>query len=172
MISSTLVDAIKGAGTTPADPSKLFVFAGFCLIAAVSSRSFITSISERILNEAKQTQKELKQIKKEVAPIIAKETETEPQENENLPTSANQRILNEVSEAEKKILLALANGTYTLRTRTGISTNTEIPKNEVNSILEELMKKGLAKNVKMLVRGEPKTRWYITPFGRSFLERK
>ena len=53
------------------------------LIASVSSKAFITSISDRILSETKQTKKEVKQIKSEVAPLIAKETETDTQENDS-----------------------------------------------------------------------------------------
>ena len=38
MISSNLTEMIRGSSTTPADLSKILVFAGFCLIAAISSR--------------------------------------------------------------------------------------------------------------------------------------
>src|SRR5437899_1806340 len=47
MISSGLIDAIRGTEKIPADPAKLFVLAGFCLVAAVSARAFIRSISDR-----------------------------------------------------------------------------------------------------------------------------
>ena len=35
-----------------ADPSKLLIFTGFCLIAAIVSRLFISNLSERILIQA------------------------------------------------------------------------------------------------------------------------
>src|SRR5437764_7659640 len=41
MISSNLIDSIRGNAATPGDKSKLLVFAGFCIVAALSSRSFI-----------------------------------------------------------------------------------------------------------------------------------
>src|SRR5262245_59250815 len=49
MISSNLVDLIKGG-----DNSKLLILLGFCLVAAISSTSFIRTISDRVLAEAKQ----------------------------------------------------------------------------------------------------------------------
>jgi hypothetical protein len=48
MISSNL---LEGARTS--DPLKLFVFAGFCLIAAVSSKAFIRTLSDQVLKEAR-----------------------------------------------------------------------------------------------------------------------
>src|SRR6185437_10161032 len=45
MISGDLIDKIIATS----DYSKLFVLADFCLVAAVSSRAFIRSLSERVL---------------------------------------------------------------------------------------------------------------------------
>src|SRR6266849_838261 len=53
MISSNLIDAIRGGANASSDVSKLFVFAGFCLIAAISSSAFIRTLSDRVLAEAK-----------------------------------------------------------------------------------------------------------------------
>ncbi len=57
MISSDLLDKIIGAAGNNGDPSKLLVFAGFCLVAAVSSKAFISTLSDRILSEAKAARK-------------------------------------------------------------------------------------------------------------------
>lgn len=48
------------------DKNKILVFAGFCLIAAISSRRFIASISEKILREMKQEVKDAKDKVKKV----------------------------------------------------------------------------------------------------------
>jgi len=53
MISGDLIDKIRGTAEKQGDYSKLFVLAGFCLVAAVSSRAFIRSLSERVLQEVK-----------------------------------------------------------------------------------------------------------------------
>src|SRR5229473_7981459 len=165
MISSNLVDSIKGIAPNAGDPSKLFVFAGFCLVAAVSSKAFINTLSHRILSEAKATRKEVRQIKSEVDPIIAKETEKETPESEPLSVSVANRIT--LGENQKKVLRALANGRFTLRTRTGISNETQLPKNEVIKILAELAAQGLARSARVMVQGEPKTRWFVTEEGRA-----
>ena len=161
MISSGLIEAIKDKE----DPSKLFVFAGFCLVAAVSSKAFINTLSDRILSEAKTARKEVRQIKSEVAPIIAKETEKETVESVPLSASIANRIT--LGENQKRVLSALANGRFTLRTRTGISNETHLPKEEVIKILAQLAAQGLARSAKVIVQGEPKTRWFVTEEGRA-----
>jgi transcriptional regulator of acetoin/glycerol metabolism len=167
MISSNLVDSIRGSTSNPGDPSKLFVFAGFCLVAAVSSKAFISTLSDRILSEAKAARKELKQIKTEVGPIIAKETEEETQETE-LRADTQKAKLN-LSDNQQKVLKALVTGRFTLRTRTGISNDAQVLKDDVAKTLDELAAKGLARSVRVLVQGQPKTRWYATEQGRMLI---
>jgi transcriptional regulator of acetoin/glycerol metabolism len=161
MISSNLVDSIRGGSSTPGDPSRLFVFAGFCLVAAVSSKAFISTLSDRILSEAKAARKEVKQIKNEVDPI----TEKEAGEVAQLSALARDRVA--LGDNQKTVLEALKNGKFTLRTRTGLSTQTKLPKDEVIRALSELANRGLARSVKVLVGGEPKTRWFATEEGRA-----
>lgn len=165
MISSNLLDGIKGTGSNPGDPSKLLVFAGFCLVAAVSSKAFISTLSDRILKEAKATRQEVRQMKKEVDPIIAEKTEQEPQEMVPLSVSVPDEM--SLGENAKKVVAALARGRFTLRTRTGISKDTGLDKGEVSKILDDLVALGLAHKVKVMIRGELKTRWYISAEGRA-----
>jgi len=60
MISGELIDKIIEGKN-----SKLFVLAGFCLVAAISSRAFIRTISDRLLQE-------VRTVKQEVAVASAK----------------------------------------------------------------------------------------------------
>jgi hypothetical protein len=166
MISSNLVDSIKGIAPNPGDPSKLFVFAGFCLVAAVSSKAFINTISHRILSQARATNEKVEQLKNEVDPIIAKETEKESPEPTSLSVSIADRMT-VLGENQKKVIKALANGRFTLRTRTGICKDTGLPREEVIKILEEMETEDLVRSAKVLVRGELKTRWYVTEEGRA-----
>ena len=53
MISSDLIQLILGSKDRPPEPYKILVFSGFCLIAAISSRAFIRTLSDRILNEVR-----------------------------------------------------------------------------------------------------------------------
>jgi hypothetical protein len=166
MISSNLVDSIKGIAPNAGDPSKLFVFAGFCLVAAVSSKAFINTLSHRILSETKATNEKVEQLKNEVDPIIAKETEKESPEPTSMSVSLADRMT-VLGENQKKVLQALASGKFTLRTRTGICKDTGLPREEVIKTLEELETEDLARSAKVLVRGELKTRWYATEEGRA-----
>src|SRR5258708_6961427 len=86
-ISSKLVEEIR---TEPDSQSKnILVFFGFCLVAAISSKAFIQSISKRVLDEAREAKKtaqaaskKASEIQSAVEPIIEKETERESETNE------------------------------------------------------------------------------------------
>ncbi len=75
-----------------------------------------------------------------------------------------------LGENEKKVLSALATGKFTLRTRSGISSETHLPKDQVVKILAALATQGLARSARVLVRGEPKTRWFATEDGRAVVQ--
>lgn len=166
-ISSNLMDSIIGTSANPGNPSKLFIFAGFCLVAAVTSKAFITNLSTKVLSEVKAAREEVKQIRGEVEPIIEKETEKNPSEIKALSVSVAESM--HLEENAQRVLRALADGKFVLRTRTGIAADARIEKETVNKIVEELKTEGLVGSVKILRGDEPKTRWYITPEGRSAL---
>jgi hypothetical protein len=67
MISSELVDKIKGG-----DEVKPFVLLGFCLVAAISSTAFIRTLSDRVLDEAKQATKVAKEAKADARQVDRK----------------------------------------------------------------------------------------------------
>jgi hypothetical protein len=67
MISSDLLDKIKGG-----DEVKPFVLLGFCLVAAISSTAFIRTLSDRVLDEAKQATKAAKEAKADVRQVDRK----------------------------------------------------------------------------------------------------
>jgi hypothetical protein len=51
MISADLIDKIRGPAGQPGNPVLLLNLAGFCLVASVSSRAFIGSLTARLLRE-------------------------------------------------------------------------------------------------------------------------
>lgn len=55
MISSDLADLSK------MDPATIMVFFGFCLVAAISSRKFIATLSERVLQEVKEAKEKARE---------------------------------------------------------------------------------------------------------------
>jgi len=170
MISSNLLESIRGTSNSPGDPIKLLVLAGFCLVAAVSSRAFIRTLSDRVLAEAKAARKEAKQAKEEVQevqasidPILEKETEKET------VTDGAESItsLKTLDDEERKVLDAFARSKFALRTLTGISKDAGLDKVESNRILSSLEERALvAKKV-----GKNGTRWYITQSGLDLLAR-
>lgn len=53
MISADLIDKIRGVGQPQGNPALLLNLAGFCLVASVSSRAFIGSLTERLMREVR-----------------------------------------------------------------------------------------------------------------------
>jgi hypothetical protein len=173
MISSTLLDSIRNATTGAVDLTKILVFTGFCLVAAISSTAFINTLSDRVLQEAREAKKVARQADKkasdaqsDVQLIVEKETEAEPPSE----TEAQLKLSAIAVDAnETKLLQKLANGRWVLRTRTGLAKETGIPKAEVDRMMDDLRERGLV-DYKLLhgrTEQEKKKRWYITNEGRQ-----
>jgi predicted transcriptional regulator len=145
MISSTLLqDSLE-------DPHKLLIFAGFCLIASISSRAFINAMSDKILKEVQKSQEELKDevdsFKSEMEPILNKETELE---NNNIQivdkdtTLVLEQLDNELrifnnDTDEVKIFKAIGNSKYTYRTKEAIMKCTGINDETLTPIINMLI---------------------------------
>ena len=175
MISSNLLESIRGSASVPSDLLKIFVFAGFCLVAAISSSAFIKTLSDRILQEAREAKKVAHQADKKasetqsvIQPILDKETEGGSPDNSPVATKALTPSLN---EKEVKLLQALANGKWVLRTRFGLAKDAGIPKPEVDELMDDFKKRGLV-GYKWIVdrAGAKRKRWYITNEGRAAVD--
>ena len=66
-IGSNLVDDMHGGKNGPPDYSKVLVFAGFCLVASMSAKSFISSVSDRVLKKAEDAKKLAQEAKEQAA---------------------------------------------------------------------------------------------------------
>ena len=64
-ISSRLIAEVTGTEITSEILSKLLVLSGFFLLAAVSSRAFIRSMTDRLLREVSAAKKEAKEAKEQ-----------------------------------------------------------------------------------------------------------
>ena len=53
--------------TRQGDPSRLLIFTGFCLIAALVSRFFVDNLSDRILNEAQMAKARSEEVQQKLA---------------------------------------------------------------------------------------------------------
>jgi DNA-binding MarR family transcriptional regulator len=160
MISSNLIELIKAGETW-----RLLVLLGFCLLAAVSSTAFIRTLSDRVLSEVKNAkraaqsaQADVKAVQEEIKPILIKETESDD-------ITAAISLGPEMLPNEKKVLLALAEGPYALRSRTGLAAQVHVDANDVGTLLSSLAERGL---VGSRPHGQG-VRWFITEQGRSYL---
>jgi len=127
------------------------------LLASLCARAFIQSISDRLFKEM---QKEVKDLKENVEPVIFKETE--PSEAE----AGKMKIFSfgldsDFDSDTKKILEVLGGGKYTWRTPTGIAREAGMAKEKVSKILDSLVSKQLA------VVASEKNRWGLTLEGRD-----
>ncbi len=162
MISSDLIKP-PGGNTPFVYMYNYLVFTGFCLVAAISSRAFIQTLTDRILNEVKETkqrvettQNEIEKVKSTVEPLAEKETETEV--GEGLTHVKN---LVGMDPNKKKILESLTKK-YTFRSLSGIASDTQMNTEEINTCLNNLIKEGM---IGQAYRKKG-IRWYITESGR------
>jgi hypothetical protein len=154
MISSNLLKE------SASDTLKLFILFGFFLIASLSSKVFIQTISDRVLKDVKKTEEKLDHLEKSTYPVIGKATE--PEQEEGTPSFLNVRSFS-FDDNVKKVLNALGGGKYAWRTLRGISQETRMPKENVLNSLNWLSSNRLA------VTGE-KGRWALTLEGRNIFE--
>lgn len=169
MISSGLISEISGQVRDPKMLSKLLVLAGFCLLAAISSRAFIRSLTDRLLqevSEAKKVAQEAKQQAEDAGTIADLTVEPETGLLPKSRSTTNTKGLAEpaISEEEIKILQAMINSRFSMRSITGIAKDANLPKETVNMTISSLFAKGLIMEGKSK-GGQP--RWYPTGAGRS-----
>ena len=153
MISSKLM---KEASS---NPGLLLVFLGFCLIAAISSKAFISTISDRILNQAKEARRATAELQRDLDPILQQADESSETIDAEAINIAN------LNGQQHTVLAALHHPRYTYRTLGGISTGTKLNKTELKEVLVELDNQGLSGQVD---RGNG-PRFYITANGLKAL---
>ncbi len=156
MISSNLLKE------SSSDSSKIFIFFGFCLIASLSSKAFIQTISDRLLNDLKKTKEKVKDTEKLTGPIISKATE--PQEATGTESFLKARGFS-FDENAKKVLNSLGSSKYAWRTLAGITQETGLAKENVLNSLNWLSSNRLA--VKTGEKG--RTLWGLTSEGRDIV---
>lgn len=156
MISSDLI--VESA----TDKNKLLVVGGLCLIAAISSKAFIYTLSDKLLVDFK---KRIAVVEEEILPIVDKETESDSA-SFSFDRSKKRIVGFKDSDTNKiKVLRALCEGKYTYRSINGIIDETEIDEEEARNILENLM----SNNSIGLNEGKNGVRYYITNNGRGML---
>ena len=153
MISSTLI------GKSETSPADYFVFAGFCVIAAISSESFITMISVRALRQ------EISDVKTSMTTIIASQTEPETTRYKSIIPD----IVKSLSASDLAILKALNHSKYSMRTLEGISKDADLNSKVTADLIEQLLNIGLAAKSTDASRIH-KNVWYLTQLGKATIE--
>ena len=173
MISSRLIAEITGTEVTSELLSKLLVLAGFCLLAAISSRAFIRTMTDKLLQEVSAAKKEAKEAKKqaESAEAIAS-LSVEPEATEaraaiatpEIPQSNFADEKTDTSETEKKILKAMLESRFPMRSMSGVAGDAELSVVQVKQALNQMIERGLIAEVE---NKDGQLRWYPTPQGRK-----
>ncbi len=163
MVNSEIVLESQG------DPSRLLIFTGFCLIAALVSRFFVDNLSDRILNEAQmakarseEVQQNLRIVQTELLPLIDTETEQDAASADSAVTSA----IDELDVTSTKVLKILSSGRFIFRSLAGICREANEEESAVLKTLQVLVTRSLAGKV----GGKNGVRWHITEKGRRVLE--
>mgnify|MGYP001465356248 CR=1 FL=1 len=172
MISSDLISRISGADGKKSDASALLVLTGFCLVASISARGFISSMSKRLLQElervkadaqnaAQQAQSAAQQAQvaerkaeaaqSVVAPLV------EPEEGE--PTQESVAVGSApASDDERRVLEALEVSRFRLRSAGGIAGDSKLSNEKVDEALSSLAARGLVAKGQSLTG---QARWYL-----------
>ncbi|GAB6112408.1 YEATS-associated helix-containing protein [Desulfomicrobium salsuginis] len=164
-ISSTLLSGILDGTSKHVD---YYVFFGFCLLGAISSRSMIQTLTQKILKTAEEAKREVEKLKEEIDPIVIKETEPDIEEHD-MGEQANGGIRIEgfavVGNEHQKIIKALGSSEYSRRTVQGIKKETKVKIEKVYELLSWLHMNGLA-----ITTGEPNNYWSLTQKGRAIFK--
>lgn len=157
------------------DSLKLLIFCGFCLIAAVSSRAFIQTLSSKILHRINKVEEDVTAVKDDIQPVILNQTEIDQPESDQKGsdrartlTPATPVLSESLSKTESdklKILNSLVSSKYTFRTINGLNKDTGIDMQNARTILKDSVEKGLVKQVTK----DADTKFYITEIGRNHL---
>ena len=134
----------------------LFVLCGFCLVAAVFSKSFLENMYSKVIQQVKKVEDEVQELK---------EQESEPEITDTSTTETEQQEA-ELSEHERNILFAFGTGKYSYRSFSGIKRETDLTKEIVQQSLDSLVSKALLAQTS----GKDNQKlWYLTVLGKKLL---
>ncbi len=150
MISShLLLDAQK-------EVDKLFVFLGFCVLAAVFSRNFLENIYNKVLQQVGSMGKQISNME---------QAANEP----DLPDEDIDMKLVEakgLNENELTILRIISEGRYTYRSLSGLKKDTGLDRKTIDNCLNTLISKTM---INSRVNNKNQLRYYLSSEGRKVL---
>ena len=186
MISGDLIDKIRGVDGKTADYSRMFVLAGFCLVAAVSSRAFIKTLSEKVLQEVRKkvdavdrkvdeavvksdaaeekasaASADATEARQAVSPLVEDDSAEESSTVVRSLEGAQSRV--ELLPDERAVLNAMVASSFALRSITGTANDAGLDKAATSIAISSLLSKELIGET-IAKSGQP--RWFLTKAGR------
>lgn len=158
-ISSNLIDQCKE------DPKYYFTYAGFCIIAALFSRRFLSTVADRVLKTAENAEKiaqaAIDQVEENTDLIQPMIIENSDQKNEpaEVATSEDTSTLKGNSSDEENVRDVLKARKYVYRTARGIAKEISLEPTRVEEILNSLEKQGQVN--KFENKDKSKTLWTL-----------
>ncbi len=155
-------------------PENLFLLFAIALAASLGAERFISSVSQRLLQDIQRHDQEIKAIQKDMAQHeryiqMLKEPEIGPPTPRVGGTVGIAAVQPEEAKPLEKdvcqVLEALVSGPYRLRSLSGLAVDTELPPERVREILERLKAGGEV----MEVATDEGPRWAITAQGYRML---
>ncbi len=145
LVQSNLFDNLFAADTLP--PKLVFIYGGFCIVAAISSRPFLQTISDKILALAKhikETDDRQRKTEDKVEELV--ENQEQPDEPPPAPPAATQSAVGNItptlSDEEIRILQALQAKPYRRRTLAGVRTDSNVETQRALQLLGKLKSDG------------------------------
>jgi predicted transcriptional regulator len=167
-IGNNIVDKILFGRIEEVGYGAFFQFAAFCLIASVSARRFMDTMTKRILNLAEEAdqkataaQEDVKERRTEIQTLFDTLSEDESISPTRLADSA------QFSADKSKLIRAFHDGTIPLRSVDGLAITTGMQPELVANLIQELDGEGLVSRAET-PRGP---RWRLTQSGRGLATR-
>jgi hypothetical protein len=122
----------------------MFIVFAFCLLAAVSARSFVNALARQALQKATTAEKKADEAS-ELASEELRTIKSVDAHAQAAQTKAAADILDSFqgTEQEKLVLRSLVDGDYVRRSVTGIAKETGLDKREVRDVLRNLTARGI-----------------------------
>ena len=163
LVNSDLILEIQG------DPSRLLIYTGFCLIAAIASRVVIVNMSDRILREATLARSQsdsishdLRILQDELMPLVETETEQDPNDDNSAPIE----LENDLDVTSSKVLKTLGCGRFIFRSMAGLCREAGTDEATMSKTLNVLVARDMAGRIS----GKKGMRWYLTEKGRRMMD--
>lgn len=132
---------------------KIFIFTGFCVLAAVFSRNFLENVYNKVIQQVGNLEKKVE------------DAVVEPSTPDN-EVSADLLSNSGLTPQQYKVLRELTSGKFTYRTLSGLRNDSGLDRANFEIVINELIAKSL---VNAKPNKENKTRYSISTQGREIL---